>query len=61
MSDSVKVAGICMSAVACIVLSVVYAFQPVVFLRDLAIAFGGVFGAFFGFPFLGKGVSKLVK
>ena len=61
MSENVKIVGIVMSAIACVSLSIVYAFAEVMFLKDLAIAFGGVFGAFFGLPTLGKGVSKLVK
>jgi len=54
MNDSVKVAGLCCSAV-CFVVSLV------VNEMNLAYAFAGVFGAILGLPVIGKGISKLAK
>ena len=61
MSDNLKIAGVVTSGFACAILAVAYGFNSIDFIRDLAIAFGGVFGMFFGLPAFAKGLSKLVK
>lgn len=61
MSDNVKVAGIITSGFVCGILAVVYTIEPSVFIKDLVIAFGGVFGAFFGLPIAARAISKLVR
>ena len=57
MSDNLKIAGVVTSGFACAILAVAYGFNSIDFIRDLAIAFGGVFGMFFGLPAFAKGLS----
>jgi hypothetical protein len=54
MSDAVKVAGICCSAVA----SISFALMGQM---ELCYSFAGVFGALLGLPIIAKGIQKLVK
>lgn len=61
MSEPVKVTGIITSGICCVILAVVGEIEGSNILMNMAYSFGGVFGAFFGFPFAGKAVSKLVK
>ena len=61
MSENLKIAGVVTAGFACAILAVAYGVVGGDFLKDLCIAFGGVFGMFFGLPAFAKGVSKLVK
>lgn len=61
MSDGIKAAGIITSGVMCGLLAIVGEIEESQALWNLAYAFGGVFGLFFGLPKFAQGVSKLVK
>jgi len=54
MSDAVKVAGLCCSAVCSVVFALIGQ-------MELCYGFTGVFGALLGFPVIGKGIQKLSK
>ena len=54
MSEPVKVAGVCSSALVCVV-------SLLIGEMEFAYAFGGMFTMILGLPLFGKGVQKLAK
>jgi len=61
MTERLKETGMIMSVIACVALAISGRAMDSEVLMNMAYSFGGIFGAIVGFPFVGKGISKLVK